>query len=148
MSVGLLWKSGQPHSTGVPRTYRFFSSQWWFEGDDEDALICDVRPDADDERLRKAFRKAAKAHHPDLHVGDPTGIRQFRQIAEANAVLRDPSQRAAYDRTLQLKSAICVYLLVAIIKKRLGPPPFSASFTTIPHKNTPQDISNQLNLFD
>src|SRR4249919_3456058 len=66
----------------------------------------------------------------------------------------------------QIWSAICVYVLVAIIKKRLG---LTASLYEIlqilsltllektelfwlfhdhPTQNTPQDISNQLNLFD
>jgi tetratricopeptide (TPR) repeat protein len=60
--------------------------------------------DADDdgEALKKAFRKAVKAHHPDLHPGDPDAAERFRQIIAANAQLRDAKQRATYDRLLQL----------------------------------------------
>jgi tetratricopeptide (TPR) repeat protein len=62
-----------------------------------------VRPDADDETLRKAFRQAIKATHPDLHAGDPDALLRFRQIVDANALLRDAKQRATYDWLLQLE---------------------------------------------
>src|SRR5215468_273147 len=59
-----------------------------------------VRSDADDEALKQAYRKAAKAHHPDLNAGDPDAARRFKQIATAIEILRDEEQRAAYDRLL------------------------------------------------
>jgi tetratricopeptide (TPR) repeat protein len=64
--------------------------------------LLDVRPDADVETLKKAFRKAVKAHHPDLHAGDPDAPSRFRQVAAANALLRDANRRAAYDQLLEL----------------------------------------------
>jgi tetratricopeptide (TPR) repeat protein len=60
------------------------------EGDDADAL-------------KKAFRKAVKAFHPDLHPGDPDAPDRFRQVIAANALLRDAKQRATYDRVLLLE---------------------------------------------
>jgi curved DNA-binding protein CbpA len=33
--------------------------------------VLGLRPDADNDAIRAAFRKAAKAHHPDLNEGDP-----------------------------------------------------------------------------
>jgi Tfp pilus assembly protein PilF len=62
-----------------------------------------IRPDADAETVKKAFRKAAKLHHPDYHPGDPHAPFRFRQIVAANAILRDPRRRAAYDRLVALK---------------------------------------------
>jgi len=59
-----------------------------------------ARPDDDAERLKAAFRKAAKANHPDLHGGDQGAPVRFRRIVEAYDVLRDAEQRAAYDRLL------------------------------------------------
>jgi hypothetical protein len=59
-----------------------------------------VRSDADGEALRRAYHKAAKANHPDLHAGDPDAPRRFGQIATAVEILRNPKQRAAYDRSL------------------------------------------------
>jgi curved DNA-binding protein CbpA len=62
-----------------------------------------TRPSDDAEALRAAFRKAAKANHPDLHAGDPYAAMRFRQIAEAYEILRDTERRATYDRLLQLE---------------------------------------------
>jgi hypothetical protein len=62
--------------------------------------VLGVRSDADDEALRKAYHKAAKAHHPDLNAGDPDAPRRFNQIATAIEILRNPERRAAYDRSL------------------------------------------------
>ena len=59
--------------------------------------------DADAEALKKAFRKAVKAHHPDLHPDDLNAQARFREIIAANALLRDTKQRATYDRLLQLE---------------------------------------------
>src|SRR5438552_9166524 len=53
--------------------------------------------DDDAESLRAAFRKAAKAAHPDLNAGDPDAPLRFRQVVRAHAILSDPEQRAAYD---------------------------------------------------
>jgi tetratricopeptide (TPR) repeat protein len=52
---------------------------------------------ADHEAVRAAFRKAAKAHHPDLNAGDEVDEESFRQIVAAYELLSDPQQRSAYD---------------------------------------------------
>ena len=57
--------------------------------------------DDDEEALKKAFRTALKAHHPDLHPGDPDAPARFRDVVAANARLREAKQRAAYDRQLE-----------------------------------------------
>src|SRR6266849_7929332 len=62
-----------------------------------------ARPDDDAEGLRNAFRKAAKANHPDLHAGDRDAPIRFRQIVQAYAILRDAKQRATYDRLLEFE---------------------------------------------
>ena len=62
-----------------------------------------VRSDADAEALKTAFRKAVKAHHPDLHPGEPHTLWRFRQIVAANGILSDAKQRAAYDQLLKLE---------------------------------------------
>ena len=48
--------------------------------------------------IKKAFRKAARKHHPDTNTGDAEAERKFKAINEANAVLSDPDKRALYDR--------------------------------------------------
>ncbi len=59
--------------------------------------------DDDAEALKTAFRRAVKAHHPDLHPDDPDAPSRFRQIVAANVILRDAKQRAVYDKVLQLE---------------------------------------------
>src|SRR5215468_9422918 len=53
--------------------------------------------DNDADALKKAFRNAVKAHHPDLHPNDPDAAERFRQIIAANAHLRDLKNRSAQD---------------------------------------------------
>src|SRR3984893_17153435 len=53
-----------------------------------------VRPDADDETLKRAFHKAVKATH------DTDALLRFWQIVVANGILRDAKQRAVYSRLL------------------------------------------------
>jgi curved DNA-binding protein CbpA len=62
-----------------------------------------ARETDDTDALKKAFRQAVKANHPDLHPGDPDAPERFRQIIAANVLLRDAKQRATYDRVLQLE---------------------------------------------
>ena len=48
--------------------------------------------------IKKAFRKLAREHHPDIKHGDAAAERRFKEVNEANAVLSDPDKRALYDR--------------------------------------------------
>jgi tetratricopeptide (TPR) repeat protein len=59
-------------------------------------------PDDDAESLRAAFRKAAKANHPDFNPGNAEASEKFRRIVRANAILSDEQQRSAYDRMLKV----------------------------------------------
>ena len=47
--------------------------------------------------IRRAFRKLAREHHPDVRPGDRTAERRFKEISEANEVLSDPEKRKRYD---------------------------------------------------
>ena len=48
--------------------------------------------------IKKAFRKAARQHHPDTNKGDVEAEQKFKAVNEANAVLSDPDKRTLYDR--------------------------------------------------
>ena len=58
-------------------------------------------PDDDADQLRAAFRRAAKANHPDNNPDNPEAAERFRKIVRANAILSDGQQRVAYDRLLE-----------------------------------------------
>ena len=60
-----------------------------------------VSPDDDAETIKSAFRKAAKATHPDHHGGDPEAAARFRQISLAYEILGDAELRAAFDQLLE-----------------------------------------------
>jgi molecular chaperone DnaJ len=51
---------------------------------------------ADD--IKKAYRRLARRHHPDVNPGDKDSEERFKQISEAFEVLSDPKKREIYDR--------------------------------------------------
>jgi curved DNA-binding protein CbpA len=65
--------------------------------------VLGVSPDADPETIKQAFRRAVKAHHPDLRGGDAAASRRVKAVITANEILRNPERRAAYDRRLELR---------------------------------------------
>ncbi|WP_373517826.1 DnaJ C-terminal domain-containing protein [Pricia sp.] len=48
--------------------------------------------------IKKAYRKLARLHHPDLNPDDMESQQKFQQINEANEVLSDPEKRKKYDK--------------------------------------------------
>src|ERR1700738_5238424 len=60
--------------------------------------VLEVSKDADDETIKRAYRRLAMQHHPDRNEGDKEAEARFREAAEAYDVLRDPKKRARYDR--------------------------------------------------
>jgi len=59
-------------------------------------------PSDDAGSLRTAFRKAAKAKHPDINPGDPDAALKFRELVRAYDILMDADQRATYDELLTI----------------------------------------------
>jgi DnaJ-like protein len=59
-------------------------------------------PDDDAEGLRVAFRRAAKATHPDTNPDNPDAALRFRQLVRAHHILSDAEQRATYDQLLTI----------------------------------------------
>jgi curved DNA-binding protein CbpA len=62
--------------------------------------LLDALAEDDADSLRAAFRKAAKANHPDNNPGDPDAAQRFRRVVRAHRILSDDQQRATYDACL------------------------------------------------
>lgn len=60
--------------------------------------ILGVDRDADQEAIKKAYRRLALRYHPDRNGGDKDSEEKFKEATEAYEVLREPEKRAAYDR--------------------------------------------------
>ena len=60
--------------------------------------VLGVEKTAPADEIKKAYRKLARKYHPDVAKGKDAGGERFKEITEAYEVLRDPDQRAAYDR--------------------------------------------------
>ena len=59
-------------------------------------------PSDDAEGLRTAFRKAAKATHPDINPENPDAALRFRELVRAYDILTDAEQRETYDQLLAI----------------------------------------------
>src|SRR5579862_438106 len=57
-----------------------------------------VGREADAEEIRKAYRKLARKHHPDLNPGDKAAEDRFKSVQEAYDVLSDPKKKQMYDQ--------------------------------------------------
>lgn len=60
--------------------------------------ILGVSKNATEDEIKKAYRKLARKHHPDVNPGDATAENKFKDINEAQEVLLDPEKRKLYDR--------------------------------------------------
>jgi len=59
-----------------------------------------VPREASREAIAQAWRRRARAEHPDSRPGDAAAPGRFRALAGAWHVLSDPARRAAYDQAL------------------------------------------------
>lgn len=60
--------------------------------------VLGVSKTATPEEIKRAYRKIARKHHPDLNQGDKDAESKFKDLNEANEVLSDPEKRQKYDR--------------------------------------------------
>ena len=60
--------------------------------------VLGVDRSATQDQIKRAFRRLARRHHPDVNPEDPEAEARFREIAEAYEVLGDADKRAQYDR--------------------------------------------------
>ena len=86
-----------------------------------------VARDASREQIAQAWRRRARAEHPDARPGQPDGEAgeaeaRFRALAGAWQVLSDPGRRAAYDRALGAGRDAAMPAPVPVPVRRVRPP--------------------------
>jgi DnaJ-class molecular chaperone len=64
---------------------------------DDPYKILGLDKSASPDDIRKAYRKLAKKHHPDLNPGNKAAEETFKSVSAANELLSDPAKRARYD---------------------------------------------------
>lgn len=60
--------------------------------------ILGIERTADENEIKKAYRKLAKKYHPDTNKGNAQAEEKFKEATEAYAVLSDPEKRKQYDQ--------------------------------------------------
>jgi molecular chaperone DnaJ len=59
--------------------------------------VLGVERDASQEEIKKAYRRLAREHHPDVNEGAPQAEQRFKEINLAYQTLSDPARRRQYD---------------------------------------------------
>lgn len=60
--------------------------------------VLGVSRKADENAIKKAYRKLAKKYHPDTNAGNAQAEQKFKEVTEAYTILSDPEKRKRYDR--------------------------------------------------
>ncbi|HRH02686.1 MAG TPA: molecular chaperone DnaJ [Bacteroidia bacterium] len=60
--------------------------------------ILGVAKGADDQEIKKSYRKLAMKYHPDKNPGDKAAEEKFKEAAEAYDVLSNPEKKSRYDQ--------------------------------------------------
>ncbi len=60
--------------------------------------VLGVDKNADENTIKKAYRKLAKKYHPDTNGGNASAEQRFKEVTEAYGVLSDPEKKKMYDR--------------------------------------------------
>ncbi|KAI0101561.1 hypothetical protein GGR51DRAFT_563464 [Nemania sp. FL0031] len=72
-----------------------------------------VKPDATQDEIKKAYRKAALKWHPDKNKDNPNAAEKFKECSQAYEILSDPEKRKIYDQ----------YGLEVLLRGGTAPPP-------------------------
>jgi len=81
--------------------------------------VLGVAREASPDQVTLAWRRRARAEHPDARPADTGAAARFRALAEAYQVLSDPARRAAYDRMLAREQQAAPAVRVTV--RRAGP---------------------------
>lgn len=59
--------------------------------------VLGVKRDANADEIKRAFRKLAKAYHPDYNKSDPKAAERFAEVNAAHEILGDEAKRRQFD---------------------------------------------------
>jgi molecular chaperone DnaJ len=91
--------------------------------------VLDVDQKAGPEKIRRAYRQAAKLFHPDV---SPRNEEKFREVQEAYETLSNPGKKAVYDREM--------------LEKR-GSTPRSKRYNAHPSQSHPSSLFDEIATF-
>ena len=60
--------------------------------------ILGIKKDAKADEIKKAYRRLARKHHPDVNPGDKASEDKFKEVQEAYDILSDDKKRKVFDR--------------------------------------------------
>lgn len=60
--------------------------------------VLGVDKNADENTIKKAYRKLAKKYHPDTNAGNAQAEQKFKEVTEAYGILSDPEKKKLYDQ--------------------------------------------------
>ncbi|KAI2623175.1 DnaJ-domain-containing protein [Hypoxylon sp. NC1633] len=79
-----------------------------------------IKPDAGQDEIKKAYRKAALKWHPDKNKDNPAAAEKFKECSQAYEILSDPEKRKTYDQ----------YGLEFLLRGGAAPPPGENPFAS------------------
>ena len=59
--------------------------------------VLGVPENADQDVIKKAYRKLSMKYHPDKNKGDPSKEEKFKEISNAYTILSDKETKSRYD---------------------------------------------------
>ena len=81
--------------------------------------VLGVSKDADEDTLKKAYRKLAKKYHPDANPGDKEAEAKFKEASEAYSVLSDPQNVSSTTSSAMLHLSRAAALVMAAVSAAL-----------------------------
>ena len=68
--------------------------------------VLGITPSADDETIKKAYRKKCKEYHPDLHPDDPSAEEHFKEVQAAYSEIMRIKRAALWQQPERLQPAV------------------------------------------